>query len=359
IATALLAVVVLSNCATPQDDLFTLMNVPSSTPTSFSLETTAMPTLVTPEPTAASGATREPPMRFDLPTPGPEPISLWRPPLNEVPWALGPNDHFYFARPIAADEVNWPLANYRYGGIFFGWDIIHTGVDIPAPVGTPVLAAASGKVIWAGYGLLRGDNDINDPYGLAVVVRHDFGWQGRRLNTVYAHMDRIDVKLGQLVDTGTQLGIIGTTGATTGPHLHFEVRVQTNTFFSTRNPELWLVPPQGWGVLAGRVLNTSGSLIIRKDVQVRSLETGRRWVVITYGGAPANGDDYYRENVALSDLPEGWYEIVIVYDDDRYVKEIFVPSGGIAYFSFQGKKGFGNDTLPTPEPESILKPWLE
>ncbi|MDZ4185369.1 MAG: hypothetical protein U1D97_10375, partial [Desulfuromonadales bacterium] len=71
---------------------------------------------------------------------------MWRPPLSDPPWALSPYDHFYFTRPIAADKVNWPLADYRYGGIFFGADIIHTGIDLPNPRGTPVMAAAPGKV---------------------------------------------------------------------------------------------------------------------------------------------------------------------------------------------------------------------
>lgn len=130
------------------------------------------------------------PLRFTLPTPGPAPISLWRPPLYETPWALGPHDHFYFNRPIASDVVNWPVADYRYGGTFFSSDIVHTGVDIPAPRLTPVLAAGPGRVVWAGYGLYYGNNDPNDPYGLAVTIRHDFGFQGQRLYTVYAHINR-------------------------------------------------------------------------------------------------------------------------------------------------------------------------
>ena len=78
------------------------------------------------------------PLRFDLPTPGAEPVSGWRPPLYPLPWAVSPYDHFYFARPIAADNVNWPLAEYRYGGIFFD-NVVHTGVDIPDDEGTPWL----------------------------------------------------------------------------------------------------------------------------------------------------------------------------------------------------------------------------
>jgi len=89
-------------------------------------------------------------LEFSFPTPASEAISLWRPPLYPVPWALNPFDHFFFVRPIAADEINWPLANYRYGGIFFGTDIVHTGIDIPAPRYTPVYASGAGKVSWAG-----------------------------------------------------------------------------------------------------------------------------------------------------------------------------------------------------------------
>ena len=45
---------------------------------------------------------------------------------------MSPYDHFYFVRPVAADQVNWPIADYRYGGIFFAQNIIHTGIDIDA-----------------------------------------------------------------------------------------------------------------------------------------------------------------------------------------------------------------------------------
>ncbi|MRR30611.1 M23 family metallopeptidase, partial [bacterium] len=116
------------------------------------------------------------PLRFTFPTPQPPPISLWRPPLYDTPWALAPQDHFFFTRPISADEINWPLADYRYGGIFFRSDIVHTGVDVDAKRGTTVQAAGPGQVMFAGNGLYRGEDDPTDPYGLAVTIRHDFGF---------------------------------------------------------------------------------------------------------------------------------------------------------------------------------------
>src|SRR5580765_3688687 len=196
----------------------------------------------TPRPTIA-------PFRFVLPTPGAEPVSGWRPPLYPVPWAVSAYDHFYFARPIAADNVNWPLAEYRYGAVFFAPNIVHTGVDIDANEGTQILAAGPGTVVSADWGLYtEAPGNITDPYGQAVVVRHDFGYKDQTLFTVYAHMSKIIAVVGQHVETGDVLGLVGSTGVTTGPHLHFEVRLGENTFYRTSNPELWMAPPQGWGV---------------------------------------------------------------------------------------------------------------
>lgn len=294
------------------------------------------------------------PLRFTFPTPGPAPISLWRPPLYDAPWALGPNDHFYFTRPIAADRVNWPLADYRYGGIFFSSDIVHTGIDIPSPRNTPIYASGDGRVVWAGFGLYSGSNDPNDPYGLAVTIRHDFGYNGQRLYTVYAHMDSIDVITGQDVKAGDLLGKVGTTGLTTGPHLHFEVRMERNSYFTTYNPELWLTPPQGWGVLVGTLRNNNGSFLTEHEVHVRNLETRQRWVVRSYGNQAVNSDPYYGENLVLSDLPAGTYEITIEYQEETLTRQITIRPGAISYFTFRGKLSFGTALPPTPSIDDLI-----
>jgi murein DD-endopeptidase MepM/ murein hydrolase activator NlpD len=288
------------------------------------------------------------PLRFTFPTPGPAPVSLWRPPLYDIPWALGPFDHFYFKRPIAANEVNWPLASYRYGGMLSNEGAsVHTGIDIDAPLHTPILAAGAGTVISAGYGLYGGANDPKDPYGLAVTICHDFGYQGRLLYTIYAHMDRIDARVGQHVEAGDQLGIVGLTGNTTGPHLHFEVRIESNSFFSTRNPELWLAPPQGWGVLVGRLSNTNRSSLTSQEVNVTSKVTGRKWTVTSYANTTINSDDYYQENMALSDLPAGDYEISIDYLDHTYLANVTIHPGAVTFFTYRGKNGY-EFQLPSP-----------
>jgi len=89
--------------------------------------------------------------------------------------------------------------------------IQHTGLDIPKPSGSGIAAADGGKVIFAGW---RGG------YGRCVIINH-----GRGLATLYGHMQSIYVSNGQSVGKGQAIGAVGTTGYSTGPHLHFEVRV--------------------------------------------------------------------------------------------------------------------------------------
>jgi hypothetical protein len=304
------------------------------------------------------GGLSEEPLRFTFPAAADPPISAWRPALYPAPWALTPFDHFYFIRPIQADEPNWPNADYRYGGVFFE-DVVHTGVDIPTPIGTPVSAAAAGKVTWAGYGLYSGSYDPLDPYGLAIMIRHDFGFQGARLYTVYAHMSQADVVKGQRVETGSVLGLSGRTGKATGPHLHFEVRQEVEEFFSTYNPELWLVPPQGWGVLAGRVMNSGGLKLKSHLVQVRASADGRLWKANTYGGGNTHEDPFYRENVVISDLPAGRYEIEIIYLGKEYSLDVDIQPGLVTYFTFRGRSGYTSEPLNIPgsdfDPLSTVK----
>jgi peptidoglycan hydrolase-like protein with peptidoglycan-binding domain len=90
-------------------------------------------------------------------------------------------------------------------------DHLHTGIDFPVPYGTPVGAAGVGTTIFAGYN--------NGGYGNLVVVQHRLGY-----TTWYAHLSSIATYDGQEVAGGTVLGYVGSTGNSTGPHLHFEVR---------------------------------------------------------------------------------------------------------------------------------------
>jgi murein DD-endopeptidase MepM/ murein hydrolase activator NlpD len=297
-----------------------------------------------PRPTVTFGATQ-----LFFPTVIPAEGAEYRPPLYPTPWALMPFDHFYFAAPIAANYPSDPIWDYRYGGIYFGPDVIHTGIDLPAPRGAEVLAAGPGTIVWAGIGLYSGSTyNLKDPYGLAVAIRHDFGYKGQRLYTVYAHMEEVDVIVGQWVGTGDVVGHVGSTGMTTGPHLHFEVRLGENDFWQTRNPELWISPPQGYGVLAGRVMSTYGERLDSYLVMLKSLDTEKQYSVYTYGPLTVNSDAYYNENLVLGNLPAGIYELNIPYAALNRKINIQILPGQITYFTFTGYSGY-DFTLPVPQ----------
>ncbi len=293
------------------------------------------------------------PFRFDLPIRAADPVSGWRPPLVSVPWAISPYDHFYFARPSAADQVNWPLANYRYGGVFFG-NTVHTGVDIDAPYGTPIHAAGPGTVVWADWGLfMEAPGDRSDPYGQAVVLRMDYGYQNQDLYTVYAHMSKIIAIVGQHVETGDVLGLVGTTGATTGPHVHFEVRWGANSFHHTYNPELWMAPPEGWGMLVARVADAKDNTLQQLEISVENTANGETRVAKTYGPGPVNADPYYRENLVLGDLPAGLYKITFDFKGKPQQDWMYIYAGQVTYFTFHGEDGFQVGLPPAQLPKSL------
>ena len=119
--------------------------------------------------------------------------------------------------PTGGGQLAWPAAGPVTSG--YGWRThpifgdrrLHAGIDIGAPYGAPVVAADEGTVVYAG---------VMSGYGNVVVVDHGGG-----LATTYNHMSAILVGQGQPVSRGSQVGSIGCTGYCTGPHLHFEVRV--------------------------------------------------------------------------------------------------------------------------------------
>jgi peptidoglycan hydrolase-like protein with peptidoglycan-binding domain len=112
--------------------------------------------------------------------------------------------------PIA---LSWPLDGVVEDEFGPRGDRFHTGIDLPAPTGTPVGSAGAGLITYAGA--------LAGGWGLVVTVAHGSG-----VRTMYAHLSRVDVKVGATVGPGTQIGLVGATGHASGPHLHFEVRLR-------------------------------------------------------------------------------------------------------------------------------------
>ena len=116
----------------------------------------------------------------------------------------------------------WPVPTNRYVSSHYGYRNIfgyrefHTGIDIPAPGGTPIIASNSGVVTTARY--------ASTGYGNRIIVDHGGGYK-----TLYAHCQSLNVTVGQYVSQGDVIGFVGTTGMSTGNHLHFEIRVNDAT----------------------------------------------------------------------------------------------------------------------------------
>jgi murein DD-endopeptidase MepM/ murein hydrolase activator NlpD len=128
--------------------------------------------------------------------------------------------------PPVVVQAKWvhPMPGARVTSCFGArWGRLHAGVDLAAPHGTPIVAAGAGKVVLAG---------VEGGYGLAVLIDHGNGYL-----THYGHMSAIAVQAGQSVKPGQLIGKEGSTGHSTGPHLHFEVHKGTY-----KNP----IEPTGW-----------------------------------------------------------------------------------------------------------------
>jgi len=121
------------------------------------------------------------------------------------------------ALPPAQISLVYPVMGPRVSSDFGVWKhpirkhrAHHHGVDLAAPKGAPIRVIASGQVVYA---------DPLGGYGKVVVVRHSSG-----LTSHYGHCDSLSVSIGQMVKPGDVLGTVGSTGLSTGPHLHFEIR---------------------------------------------------------------------------------------------------------------------------------------
>lgn len=123
---------------------------------------------------------------------------------------IGSGENFLPSAPNQFNGYIWPTRGVLTSGYGWRWGRMHRGIDIAASTGTPILAAAEGVVITAGWN--------SGGYGYLVEIKHGDGSV-----TLYAHNDRVLVRVGQQVQQGQQIAEMGSTGYSTGPHLHFEV----------------------------------------------------------------------------------------------------------------------------------------
>ena len=261
--------------------------------------------------------------------------------MQTEPVCFIPNEHFLFKRPIGSNQNASVDRSYRYGSTQHGQREPHHGVEFPNAQGTPVLAAADGLVVFAGDDKKAVLSWVPNFYGNVVVIAHTLPGLDQTVYSLYGHLYQINVKMGQQVNVGDQIGQVGATGAAIGSHLHFEIRSVKNDYRSNRNPELWLAPLPGKGVLTGRIQDSQGKLIdglinvqrvengVLLPQPVTALET-----YVSQENQPVNGDDIWQENFAAGELPAGDYRLTLYFHAAIHELMVKIEPGRLTFVRF-------------------------
>lgn len=308
---------------------------PTATPTA-----SALPTL-----TAAATAT---PSLTMSPTPTTSPTATLPPTYTGE--FIPPEPHLWLLRPVGPEAHNRVDRFYPYGTTGEGLYAVHHGVEFVNPTGTVVYAVGPARVEVAGDDLQENYGYMTDFYGQLVILRLEIQYHGQPIYALYGHLSKVYVQKGQLVDPGEPLGEIGMTGVALGPHLHFEVRIGENSYWATRNPELWLEPLPEEGIIVGRVVSKTGKLLTEVLVAISRAEASdqpwrQTWtyatrdIVVSSGHDTSasrrrdqvNPDDEWPENWAMGDVPAGEYIVGVRVNDTKYTERVTVREGGISY----------------------------
>ena len=252
--------------------------------------------------------------------------------------------HAWFRRPIAAADQPYIDQTYRFGSTMGGNFQPHQGVEFNNGDGTPVHAIGDGVVVHAGPA---------EQGALTVAIKHDrtLTAGGRQLFvfSVYYHNSQLLVKAGDRVKAGDVISLVGNTGRATNDHLHLEVHA--SPYDSTRlivdpavrypphntNPELWIAPLPGTGMVAGQVWDSAGKPVqqarIYGLVKMEPRETPFSFIE-TYG--PRNhSDPVYDEHFAISDVAPGEYVLGVEIGGKRVFRRVKVEAGKLSWVEFR------------------------
>jgi murein DD-endopeptidase MepM/ murein hydrolase activator NlpD len=223
--------------------------------------------------------------------------------LRPVPDNIQTNGSYLFGEPSISNPGN-----------------AHRGIDISIHYDT-VYSASNGSVYYTGYQANGAGNYI--------VVKSE--WNGRFIYIYYMHLDSFYVATNDLVLAGQEIALSGNTGNSTGPHLHFEIRMDypNSTSRKTRNPELWCAIT-GMGAINGRVPNAPNStrVDITPNPKPRPPYTTFTYA-LTYNFADpyVGSDEVYNENYAIGDVMPGTYTITAL--NGAYQRIVTVSEGQV------------------------------
>lgn len=247
------------------------------------------------------------------------------------PPTFGGDSHFYLGSPIQADIPAFIASAYRYGSTGVGQLFApHHGADYSAGAGVELVAVAPGTVYYAGNDAETLFGPQTNFYGNLVLIQLFDMWAGHTVYALTGHMDEVRVQTGQVVNAGEVIGTVGATGVALGPHPHLEVRLDfPESYWDTRNPELWLQPPSGAGVIAIRVTNALGQYLPGVRVKLLCADGAPR-TLETYWYNGVNPDDAYGENAATQ-APAGYCSAEASLPEGDVSDATTIPAGGIGF----------------------------
>jgi murein DD-endopeptidase MepM/ murein hydrolase activator NlpD len=269
------------------------------------------------------------------------PASAQRAPLAAAPQEPRTT---WFGRPIATADNPLIDQTYRYGSTMGGNFQQHQGVEFNNPDGTPVHAVGSGTVVYAGPAE-RG--------ALTVAIRMDSVLHApdgdRTIFTVYYHNSSLVVQVGDRVAQGEVISHVGHTGRATNDHVHLEVHAAVIDSVPlivdslerypryTTNPELWIAPPEGTGIVAGQVWDSTGKPVPGARIYGLSKREPRETplsYVETYRDR-AHSHPLYGEHFAIGGIPPGSYVLGTEIDGRKVWRRVTVAAGKLTWVEFR------------------------
>jgi murein DD-endopeptidase MepM/ murein hydrolase activator NlpD len=305
--------------------------VASPTATMTPQPATATPTAIvpTPSPTAV-------PVDRTCPDPAPPVPEYQRYYLSPRPWPTPQpelaRDSFWLARPAPGSEPLLLNLWYPYGYDVNGRYLIHNGIDATPPQRTPLLVPAAGIIVKAGADSHALYGWRCNWYGELVILQLDELWQGQPVYVLFGHVQAVQVAEGQRVEAGDLLAEVGLGGAAVLPHMHLEVRIGRNDFFSTRHPLLWLAPPPGQGMIAGRLVDSQGRPWQGVGLSLAGgglTEPINSWSYLNDPQPVVNPDEAWAENFLFGPVPAGEYVVVTRLQDQDYRTTVTVIAGQV------------------------------
>ena len=319
--------------AIPTDTPIPVENTPVATETPAPATTAA--TLAPTDTPTPAGTPTDTPTPTLTPTPVPRTVRA-----ENLPDYTQAVPHLWFTRPFTDEFATWGSWYYPYGTNNNGQYLWHRGIDIQNPEGTPILAVGDGLVVFAERDDTRAVGPNTDFYGQAVVIQHSRGITTTAapdktlpVFTLYGHVSKVLVKAGDTVTAGQPIALVGQEGIALGPHLHLEVRLGENSYLATQNPDLWVRPDPGYGIIAGRVIDADGFYVPQQlMVLSRAATPDKFWrQTWTYPDHRYTPDPGLGETFTFADVKAGEYVVKTGFDGHNFSVPVTVRDGEISF----------------------------